>query len=105
MSAHVSNESTHRTPKVKKSGAKAHLVTFIVSIVLTALAFIAVGYEVIPIGFTVPFIILLAIVQAAFQLFVWMHLDQKGHEFPRIGILMGVVVVAATVFTFVYWLW
>jgi cytochrome c oxidase subunit 4 len=104
MGAHV-NSDEQRKPKVKKDGAKTHIVAFVASLVLTALAFIAVAYEVVPIGFTVPFIIGLAVVQAAFQLFVWMHLDQKGHEFPRVGILAGVFFVAAFVFVFIYWVW
>jgi cytochrome c oxidase subunit 4 len=103
MGAHVHNEE--RKPKVKKESAKTHIVAFVASLVLTALAFIAVAYEVVPVGFTVPFIIGLAVVQAAFQLFIWMHLDQKGHEFPRIGIFTGSFFVLAFVFVFVYWVW
>jgi cytochrome c oxidase subunit 4 len=104
MGAHVTNHE-QRKPKVKKEGAKTHIVAFVASLVLTALAFVAVAYEVVPVGFTVPFIIGLAVVQAAFQLFVWMHLDQKGHEFPRVGLFAGAFVVFATVFVFIYWVW
>lgn len=94
-----------RKPKVKHDGPKRHVVAFIGSLVLTALAFIAVAYEVVPVGFTVPFIIVLAFVQAFFQLFVWMHMDQKGHEFARISIFAGLFVILLAVFVFVYWVW
>lgn len=104
MATHAHNDS-QRKPKVKHSGAKVHVVTFILSIVLTILAFAAVAYEVVPAGFTVPFIVILAVVQAFFQLFVWMHLDQKGHEFPRLGIFSGCFVVLTAIVTFVYWVW
>lgn len=106
MAAHVHNDSTERKPRVKKDGgAKVHLVAFAVSIVLTLLAFVAVGYEVVPAGFTVPFIVLLAVVQAMFQLFVWMHMDQKGHEFPRVAIFGGIGVMLPVFITFLYWIW
>ncbi|MBR8660445.1 cytochrome C oxidase subunit IV family protein [Brevibacillus sp. NL20B1] len=104
MGAHTHNEEV-RKPKVKKERAKNHIVAFIASLVLTALAFIAVAYEVVPSGFTVPFIIGLAFVQALFQLFFWMHMDQKGHEFARISIFAGVFFVLAFVIVFVLWVW
>jgi cytochrome c oxidase subunit 4 len=104
MAAHH-HDTPQRKPKIKKEGVKRHLVAFAASIFLTILAFMAVAYEVVPAGFTVPFIIVLAIVQAFFQLFVWMHMDQKGHEFPRVGIFTGIAFVAFFVFTFVYWVW
>ncbi|WNC14195.1 cytochrome C oxidase subunit IV family protein [Brevibacillus brevis] len=94
-----------RKPKVKHDSPKRHLVAFIGSLVLTALAFIAVAFEVIPAGFTVPFIVVLAFVQAFFQLFVWMHMDQKGHEFARISIFAGLFVILLAVIVFVFWVW
>jgi len=103
--AHVHNDSQERKPKVKHDGAKPHLIAFAASVVLTILAFFAVAYEVVPVGFTLPFIFVLALVQAAFQLLVWMHLDQKGHEFPRFGIISGIIVVFPMVITFIFWVW
>ncbi|WP_134684276.1 cytochrome C oxidase subunit IV family protein [Brevibacillus migulae] len=103
--AQVSNDAMERKPKIKKDGVKPHIVTFIASIILTIIAFMATAYEVIPAGFTVPFIIILAIVQAAFQLLVWMHMDQKGHEFARVGIVTGSAVVLVTIIAFVTTLW
>jgi len=103
MGAHA--EEGVRKPKVKHDGPKRHVVAFIGSLVLTALAFVAVAYDVIPSGFTVPFIIVLAFVQALFQLFVWMHMDQKGHEFARISIFAGLFVILMVVIVFVLWVW
>lgn len=82
-------DSTQKKSAHKHASAKNHLLAFFVSIVLTIIAFIAVGSEFIKGSTVVPFILLLAVIQAAFQLFVWMHLDQKGHEFPKVGILTG----------------
>lgn len=104
MGAHSHNEEV-RKPKVKHEGPKRHLVAFFGSLVLTALAFIAVAYSVIPASFTVPFIVALAVVQALFQLFVWMHMDQKGHEFARISIFAGAFVILTAIIVFVFWVW
>ncbi|MED1799424.1 cytochrome C oxidase subunit IV family protein [Brevibacillus porteri] len=104
MGAQAHNEEV-RKPKVKHEGPKRHLVAFIGSLVLTALAFIAVAYEAIPSGFTVPFIVALAFVQAFFQLYVWMHMDQKGHEFARISIFAGLFVILLAIFVFIFWVW
>ncbi|KQL46310.1 cytochrome C oxidase subunit IV [Brevibacillus choshinensis] len=102
MAAHTEEV---RKPKVKHDSPKRHLVAFIGSLVLTALAFIAVAFEVIPTSFTVPFIVVLAFVQAFFQLFVWMHMDQKGHEFARISIFAGLFVILLAIIVFVFWVW
>lgn len=104
MGAHSQNDAL-RKPKVKKDGAKVHIVAFVVSLFLTALAFIAVGYDVIPVGFKVPFIVGLAVVQALFQLLVWMHMDQKGHEIPRVGIMAGCIVILPAIIAFTFWVW
>ncbi len=91
-------------PKFKKhESPKRHLVAFVVSIILTALAFLAVivgGTS----GYVIPFIIVLGIIQAGFQLYIWMHMDQKGHELPELGIYTGLLVAIITIIAFVYWL-
>jgi cytochrome c oxidase subunit 4 len=104
MGAGTHNEEV-RKPKVSHGGPKRHVVAFIGSLVLTALAFVAVAFEVIPAGFTAPFIVALAFVQAFFQLFIWMHMDQKGHEFARISIFAGLFVILLAVIVFVFWVW
>lgn len=101
----IPNDTPERKPKIKKDGAKVHVVAFIASLVLTMFAFLAVAYKVIPVSFAIPFIVILAIVQAAFQMFIWMHMDQKGHEYARIGIATGIVVVVPMVWAFIYTIW
>jgi cytochrome c oxidase subunit IV len=87
------------------TSVKGHVVSFIISIVLTALAFIAVIYQPDLTGFVFPYIIGLAVVQAGVQLFVWMHLSEKGHLFPIIGMMFGAVVMITCVVMALYWLW
>ncbi len=105
MGADTHDTSSQRKPAVKHDGAKVHLVAFFLSIVFTLLAFIAVGYEAVPRGFVAPFIVLLAMVQAGFQLYVWMHLKDKGHAFAKIAIAGGTVVIIPVVVTFIFWIW
>lgn len=81
---------------------KNHLITFAFSIVFTALAFIAVAFEMIPRTFTLPFIFGLGIVQAVFQGLIWMHLNQRGHRFANIFMLGAVFVTILTLLTFVF---
>ncbi len=103
----MEQHNTSSQPKRGRAHAsvKGHIVSFIISIVLTALAFIAIIFEPEATGFVFPYIIGLAIVQAIVQLFVWMHLSEKGHIFPIIGMIMGVTVMITAVVTALYWLW
>ena len=103
----MEQQNTSSQPKRGRAHAsvKGHVVSFILSIVLTALAFIAVIYQGEHTGFVFPYIIGLGIVQALVQLFVWMHLSEKGHLFPIVGMVMGVVVMITAVVMALYWLW
>ncbi|WP_202077266.1 cytochrome C oxidase subunit IV family protein [Caldalkalibacillus salinus] len=75
-----------------------HLWSFALSILLTVFAFAAVGLELIENTVLLGmFILLLAAIQATFQMLIWMHMNQKGHEFPTMFILSGVFVAIITV--------
>lgn len=102
----MSFEQEKQAPKSnykKHESARQHIITFILSIVLTALAFIAVMTT--DKAFALPFLVVLAIIQVLFQLFYWMHLSQKGHKGPLIGILTGSLVTLTAIVTAVYWMW
>lgn len=105
MGANAHNSSVERKPVTKHDGAKVHLVAFFLSIVLTLLAFVAVAYEAVPRKFVFPFIVLLGIVQAAFQFYVWMHAKDRAHEFPKIAIFGGAVVMIPVFFVFTLLIW
>ncbi|GAB7387611.1 cytochrome c oxidase subunit IVB [Bacillaceae bacterium] len=100
------NGMTSQRQRVRSDyGIRYHIVSFILSIALTLLAFWAIASDAVPHAFSVPFIIGLAVIQVIFQLFYWMHLKEKGHEFPLIFLAGGVLVAVLTVLTFVIWLW
>ncbi|MBE3554379.1 MAG: cytochrome C oxidase subunit IV family protein [Thermicanus sp.] len=83
---------------------KYHLVTFFASIVLTFLAFYPVAYGVNP-RFTIPFIVVLGAAQAAFQLYIWMHLRDKEHHFPTIFFYMAILIAFITILAFLFMIW
>ncbi|EIJ81631.1 cytochrome c oxidase, subunit IVB [Bacillus methanolicus PB1] len=82
------------------------IISFSIMIFLTLIAFAAVAYEKFSGWFTVPFIILLAVVQVIFQLYYFMHMKERGHESPALFLYSGVLVAAMTVLalmTVVWW--
>ncbi|MBO9130297.1 cytochrome c oxidase subunit IVB [Bacillus sp. 165] len=85
---------------------KHHVISFALMIFLTLIAFAAVLYKdsINPI-FTVPFIILLAVVQVIFQLYYFMHMNHKGHEAPALFLYSGLAVGLITILTFMTIVW
>jgi cytochrome c oxidase subunit 4 len=103
MGTNLNQPTDQRKHKTPSEGPKRHIVAFVVSLLFTALAFAAVIFA----GssqFIIPFIIVLAIIQAGFQLYIWMHMEQKGHDLPALGMYTGIFVVLTAVVAFTYWL-
>ncbi|HEX7066206.1 MAG TPA: cytochrome c oxidase subunit IVB [Bacillales bacterium] len=94
----------HKKEKQKRE-LQHHLVSFGMMLLLTILAFIAVWYKEASSMFVALFILLLAVIQAAFQMFYFMHLKDKGHGFPAGFIASGVVVAILTVATLMTLIW
>ncbi|MCH1623917.1 cytochrome c oxidase subunit IVB [Fredinandcohnia quinoae] len=84
---------------------KHQVISFVLMIFLTLVAFLAVGYKEYTAWFTVPFIILLAVIQVIFQLFYFMHMNHKGHEAPKMFLFSGVFIAAITVLAFMTIIW
>ncbi|MDK2598984.1 cytochrome c oxidase subunit IVB [Bacillus stercoris] len=72
---------------------------------LTIVAFLTVATDGVASWFTIPFIILLAAIQVIFQLYYFMHMNQKGHEAPALFLYSGVFVAFITVLAFVTIIW
>jgi cytochrome c oxidase subunit 4 len=97
--------SSHRN-KHDSQAFKSLIWSFILSLSLTAFAFIAVGAKVIQNSLSLGmFILLLAVIQAAFQLFYFMHLHEKGHRFPLLFIVSATFVALITVFGIKEMIW
>ncbi|MFC4810591.1 cytochrome C oxidase subunit IV family protein [Paenibacillus sp. GCM10023250] len=89
----------------KHEGPKKHIIAFIMSILLTIIAFAMVAAGEINTTFIYMFLVLMACIQVFIQMGFWMHMKDRGHAFPIIGILMGVFVVFTIVIMAEYWAW
>lgn len=99
-----------RTPshqrKHDSQGFRSLIWSFVLSLALTVFAFIAVGSRIVQDSLNLAmFILLLAVIQAAFQLFYFMHLHEKGHRFPLLFIVSGTFVAVITVFGIKQMIW
>ncbi|MBM4764062.1 cytochrome c oxidase subunit IVB [Bacillus sp. B15-48] len=81
------------------------VISFSLMIFLTLIAFAAVGFADITNWFTIPFILLLAVVQVIFQLYYFMHMSHKGHEAPQLFIYTGVFIAFIMVLAFMTIIW
>jgi cytochrome c oxidase subunit IV len=81
------------------------VVTFSLMIFLTLIAFAAVAVKGFTAWFTVPFILLLAVVQVVFQLYYFMHMKHKGHEAPSLFLYSGLLVGLVTILAFSTIVW
>ncbi|MFC0189027.1 cytochrome C oxidase subunit IV family protein [Fictibacillus aquaticus] len=105
-----SDKTVHRHEALQKKLAlkeerKHHNVSFIMMILLTLVAFYAISSDKIGDSFAVMFILVLAVVQVFFQLYIWMHLSHKGHEFPIWGMASGILIAAITVASLMGMIW
>lgn len=114
---HSNSETENKYPgkqTVNAEKKKVHLqkkeyrqlfVSFAFMILLTMIAFLAVANDGINNAFAVPFILLLACVQVVVQLFIFMHLNEKGSEFPISFIFTGIFVAVISVAALVLLIW
>lgn len=84
---------------------KYQITSFSMMIFLTFISFAAVGIKGVTASFTVPFILLLAVVQVVFQLYYFMHMNKKGHEAPTLFLYSGLFVGLSVVLTFSTVVW
>lgn len=109
----ATNKSNSGNPSVdlayrrKKSAEemKYQVISFVLMIFLTLIAFLAVAYEGFSGWFAAPLLILLAIVQLIFQLYYFMHMSHKGHEGPKMFLFSGVFLAAIIVLAFTTIIW
>ena len=87
-------------------GPRNHLISYAISLVLTAFAFLAVIYaDELETWFIVSFLIVLAFFQALVQALFWMHMKDKGHAQQRLFLAGGVIVTFTCVVMALLWCW
>lgn len=102
------SSNLHEAPASKRQKHESplnHYLSYIISILLTMLAFAIVLYGGLDRSFILIFIVTLAIVQALIQLLFWMHAKERGHLFPLMFIGGGAIVALTGVIAAVYWMW
>ncbi|MGM8211868.1 cytochrome c oxidase subunit IVB [Virgibacillus sp. W0430] len=73
-----------------KEEMKRHVISFVLMIVFTVIAFGAVASGNVQKMFIVPILLIMALIQVAFQFYYFMHMKDKGHEMPATLIYGGV---------------
>ncbi|WP_274364396.1 cytochrome C oxidase subunit IV family protein [Paenibacillus thermotolerans] len=95
--SNMEHSNAEQPRKHRHEGPRNHLLAFALSILLTAFAFIAVMNTEIEPWWVIVFILTLAIFQAVIQLAYWMHMKDRGHFLPIIGIAFGFIVALTAV--------
>lgn len=78
----------------QKNVVLSHVISWAIMIVMTIVAFVAVGMELMSPGFLIAFIVTLAIVQAFMQVYIFMHMkDEKVYPalFMFWGAALGII--------------
>ena len=99
------NLNTHYRRKKNAEEMKHQVITFTLMIFLTLIAFVAVTYDGFSSRFTIPFILLLALIQVAYQLYYFMHMSLKGHGMVALFMYSGIFVAFLTVLAFLTIIW
>jgi cytochrome c oxidase subunit 4 len=100
-----SHETTAPSKRIRHESPANHYYSYILSILLTILAFAVVIYGDLDRSFILIFIVGLGVVQALVQLLFWMHAKDKGHFFPLLFIFGGAFIAVTAVVAAVYWMW
>ncbi|RFA37603.1 cytochrome c oxidase subunit IVB [Virgibacillus dokdonensis] len=100
----TNNTNTFQKQKNKEE-MKKQLITFVLMIGFTIVAFAIVATEAMDKMFAVPLLLILAVVQVGFQFYYFMHMKDKGHEFPSVMIYGGVFAAMLTVAALVAIVW
>src|SRR5690625_5152292 len=85
----MSKSESFRRQKSKEE-MQRQLISFGLMIALTLIAFAIVATDILNKGFIIPILFVMAIVQAAFQFYYFMHLKDKGHAMAATLIYGGV---------------
>lgn len=91
-SAMTEEEKRQTNKEIRKQ-----IIVFALMIFLTIIAFLAVGADVVPRSFAVPFILILAVIQLALQLIFFMHLKDKDHGWATAFMVSGIFVTVPTI--------
>ena len=96
-SAPLTGEPSKKTKRKLKKEMRTQLISFVLMIFLTSISFISIASDAIPANFAIPFIFMLAVIQVVLQLYIFMHLNDKGSSWPNVMMWSAVVVAIPSV--------
>ena len=103
MSEHVDptaplqGEPSKSTERKLRREVRVQIVSYFLMIFMTSLAFISIGSDAIEATFAVPFIIVVAAIQVVMQLYVFMHMGDKGTNWVNVMTWSGFLIAGLTV--------
>lgn len=83
------NMDSFQRQKNKKE-MKHNVISFVLMILFTSIAFMLVATGGIQSMFIIPILMIMALVQVAFQFYYFMHMKDKGHGMPAALMYGGV---------------
>ena|SRR5690625_493021 len=86
----VKNDTDSFRRQKSKEEMQKQVIAFALMIIFTLIAFAIVATDSINRMYIIPILFLMAIVQAGFQFFYFMHLKDKDHEMPATLIYGGI---------------
>ncbi|SFB18490.1 cytochrome c oxidase subunit 4 [Lentibacillus halodurans] len=92
-----SNETNSFQKQKRKEEMQKQLISFALMIVFTIIAFVVVATGMMDGMFVIPILLILAIIQVAFQLYYFMHMKDKDHEMPALMMYGGMWAAILTV--------
>ncbi|MFA9557326.1 cytochrome C oxidase subunit IV family protein [Evansella sp. AB-rgal1] len=95
--APLTGEPSKKTKRKLAREMRTQLISFVFMLFLTSMAFISIASDAIPSGFAFPFILILAVIQVILQLYVFMHLNERGNGWTNAMIWTGVLIAIPTV--------
>ncbi|WP_373895908.1 cytochrome c oxidase subunit IVB [Virgibacillus natechei] len=104
--AEDTNKMNSFRKRTKKEEMKKQLISFALMIGLTIIAFSLVATGAMESEFIILVLIILAVIQVAFQFYYFMHLKDRGNEMPAAFIYGGVFVtflVLASLLLITWW--
>jgi cytochrome c oxidase subunit 4 len=104
MTDNMNTKSNSYHKQENKNEMKKQLITFASMIIFTIIAFAIVAAD-ISSTFAIPILLVLAVVQVAFQFFYFMHMKDRGHEVPAALIYGGFFVTFLVMITFTTIIW
>lgn|SRR5690625_335704 len=85
----TNHSNAYRREKSKEE-MKKNVISFVLMIAFTIIAFSIVATGGIQSMFVIPILLIMCLIQVAFQFYFFMHLKEGGHEIPAVLIYGGV---------------